>query len=117
MTSKQKRELDALLAEKVLRLTRAKHIGDLKEGFFFAHPTQGVYLPGQGNYIIPWSPTTKPADAFAVLEKCAHSALNEVRVRRMGDYWAATLCCYVWPPFEAPTLELAICSLAKQLFA
>lgn len=61
--------------------------------------------------------TTNPAAAMMVLEKCAEIAEIRLKKRNGGDWIVAKYedISQLWA--TAPTLPLAICLFAKQLFS
>lgn len=67
------------------------------------------------------SPSTDPAAALQVLERCAESRTIAVNKDKDGNYAVgvvkqAIIGCEVHDVVEAPTLPLAICRFARALF-
>jgi len=64
------------------------------------------------------SPTTDPAAAIKVLEKCAEMFPVEIRIGNYdkGRYFVGTDYDFDMTHGKAETLELAICLFAKKLF-
>lgn len=73
----------------------------------------------------PFHPTTDPAAAFALLQTCAESFHEPIRIYRMVSENAWVMNCYanldtgIDAPIEieAPTLELAIAKFSRSLFS
>jgi hypothetical protein len=88
--------------------------------------TQTGFDAGKGSDFCKWEPkdaTTNPAAALEVLKKCAEDldarqSTNGIAISFAGGVWE----CVETDIFdgirsEAPTLELAICRFAQQLFS
>lgn len=131
MNDKELKELDAWIAEHVMgakwesgkKSDRMILAGEI----IFMRDKNELRAIGYG---IKFSPTTDPAAAMQVLEKCAEGGLNKgdfklpVSIFRRGDLqWV--VCENTegeeftrdYVVVEATTIPLAICLFAKQLFS
>lgn len=131
MTDKQLRELDAWIAEHVMGWKRVEKFVDLSSSHFNVRDDGEVLAYGwPENLGITFAPTTDPAAAMAVLEKCAEKAYACIQKTRPGDSTLDRVHGHynvrkldrtgMWEPgiiANAKTLPLAICLFAKKVFA
>ena len=120
MKPNELRELDAWMAEHVMGWRMVNHLRDFCSGSFICNRGADCLVWDWSHRgCNAWTPTTDPAAAFAVLEKCA---------ARLGDFEHISInCCEGefaikmahanWDWINAPTLPLAICLFAKQLYS
>lgn len=97
-------ELDAWIAEHVHGFKKVRRDIDREiTGYGFDANNKFTRLP---------SPTTSPADAMRVLEKCANEC-GTVKLVKIGNWWVND-----GEEFEGKSgsLPLAICLFAKKLF-
>lgn len=131
MTPAELRELDAWIAEKVMGFKRGWW-----DCFASTSPDEvtcgKIWVPALefvDDLKKPFHPTTDPAAAMMVLERCAENGIINgdfklpVSIRRRGDLqWVVSENCEDAPEHEfcivaeAPTLPLAISLFAKELF-
>lgn len=118
MTNEQMRELDAWIAEHVMGW---KLFRDGRNNIAAEMPTGETCIVTANH---PWdesdfSPTVDSAPAMEVLKKCVDVLYGcnsfSLEVFRNGNHWVVRHPIYGSP--HAPTLELAICLFAKQLFS
>lgn len=120
MTDTEMRELDEWIAEHVLPeakdcpMCEGKGFNDV-EKYDMVEQVDCMFCGTSGEQ--PFGPTTDPAAAMMVLEKCVdYVGANQVSICKTVDDFV------VWCPYGfkldnyAPTLPLAICLFAKQLF-
>lgn len=119
MTDKEKRELDAWIAEHVMGWKRVDQLADLEvDGSNFALNI-GTRIPirwGSPQWLF-FSPTTDPAAAMLVLVKC-YEKLGKSLCVGPSTLGAEV---FIGGQYEktnrmAATIELAICLFAQQLF-
>jgi Phage ABA sandwich domain len=117
MTTTELRKLDAWIAEHVMGWLRVNSNEKLD------HPQRFNVLPdriliGQnmGHRIIEYSPTTDPAAAMQVLEKCI-TGNTSIAINHGTTGWWVTDCDKKKNYAIAETLPLAICLFAKKLFS
>lgn len=122
-SEKELRELDAWIAEHVMGWRRINDIQRLsKSGEFFLHAAEGPFVHERQNYIKKFSPTTDPAAAMMVLEKCLSSdnltmPIEIDRKRHKGGRFRIETGVISNSILAIEdTLPLAICRFAKQLF-
>lgn len=113
-------ELDAYIAQHVMGWTAAlsfRGLG-LGGGQFYKHPDKTIRVRDRSATVVVFAPSTDPAAAMAVLEKCITKTPHTICFGH-GDGF----CIYLGGQFgrrptgDAPTLPLAICLFAKQLFS
>ena len=116
MTESQLRELDAWLAEHVMGFVRCEmgwqewcaagkdKKGRKQERLLFTKCFEA------------WSPTTKPADALSVLEKCIVKYDARIAASKHPKLEVVVWCEGLGVEVTAPTLALAICLFAQQVF-
>ena len=120
LTIEQMRELDAWIAEHVMGWSRSPHVlQDGQIGFYqFSHGGIEVRV-ASGERLFSFSPTTDPAAAMLVLEKCYERVglidMSRVKVAPFNFCIGATYSTGL--EAEAETLPLTICLFAKQLFS
>lgn len=124
------RELDVFCAEFVMGLKRVDSVLKIERGLFCPHPSDGVvYIHEYQNRIIRFCPTTDPAAAMQVLEKCVlklelkrafpaiekYSDLDGFQGRKVSALFSTGN----QDTFSevAETLPLAICKFAKALYS
>jgi hypothetical protein len=114
MSNEEMRELDAWIAENVMGW--AAHCRNT--AFYVPKEQANKLMDCRPVCIEDWRPTTNPAAAMEVLRKCVDTrAVSVDRWRMTGIYIISTILDRKHTIEEAPTLELAICLFAKQLFA
>ena len=106
-------------------LRKAAHIGDLdadSAAFFCREEIGEVFVHDRGNYVKYFHPTTDPADAMEVLEKCLQKLGGHEQVAMSFDdttkpfIYGIRMAHANWDWIYAETLPLSICKLAKKLF-
>ena len=135
MTDTELRELDAWIAERVMGWKTVKFINQLDNvghgkpvAQFYHHPMEGICIsvPGQMNRIKSFLPTTDPAAAMQVLEKCCAKLEKDgmsVGICKSADGWDVSDVFFGVGYLSdtqgdvAETLPLAICQFAKKLFS
>lgn len=122
MTDKELRELDRLVAEKVMGWNQVWSVHELnsKEDFCVSGAEQTCWIIERGNNITPFKPTTNAADALAVLKKCfviCNPIACGTKFCDGRNYFNVHGSVDGWIEANAPTLELAICLFAQQLFS
>ncbi len=115
------RELNTWIAGHVMKWKRETNCLKMEPGLFFVHPTEGVMIQRDSNYhlMTPFRPTTNPADALAVLKKCAEKTVWGIEIGKLKDgQWFVGLINVDGNEIAAygPTLESAIAQFARQLF-
>lgn len=111
MSEKELRELDAWIAEHVMGWVRASEIENAREGkSFFAGQTRTWARIGK-----PFSPTTDPAAAMQVMERCIHT--DDVVIYKTVNEKYGVRSDITDMAIDAETLPLAICLFAKKLFS
>lgn len=115
MTAKELRELDAWIAEYVMGCRLVDMLRDLKDFTFLKSDDSGVLLlmPGSKK-LISFSPTTDPADAMMVLEKCVEFTSLAISNGTTGFMISDMDKKSRWEIQDS--LPLAICLFAKKLF-
>jgi hypothetical protein len=121
MSENELRELNAWIAEHVMGWHKVMSRGD--NPFEYWDGSDGAYR------IQTWRPTTDPAAAFAVLEKCQERLdCEDVVIGFCTGTWCirsiyrenpgakGRINIFALPPSET-SLPLAICLFAKQLFS
>ena len=115
MTTQELREMDAWIAEHVMGLTVTVKESKTLPGIMTVGQTRGGIDLGLPNY------TTDPAAAMEVLQKCA----EKIRDTELAvEVYAPTRSEPSWFVLDsegsisgiAPTLPLAICLFARELF-
>lgn len=120
MTNEQLRELDAWIAEKVIGRKSVAKISMLDDDstFHYRKDIGEVFVHHAGNNVRYFHPTSDPAAAMMVLEKCIEKTQVELTTVASGEYrirdLAATRGEY-FTTFEK-SLPLAICLFARELF-
>jgi hypothetical protein len=138
MTEQELRELDAWIAEHVMgyKWFLFHHDESLTRQPYFLLSQPSTWQVRHGGTLVEQGPkpteekdlgsvykyTTDPAYAMEVLKKCAEKWIVTVELGKDGSgqsyAWVARLNLGTEDNFKcAPTLELAICLFAKQLFA
>ena len=116
LTKQQMNELDAWIAEHVMKWKCVETVYDLRSvrGTFAVSRSGDCYVPVRGNNIEMWHPTQNKAQAMEVLEKCI-TVENVAMITRSEVFWVS---CYTGSVSTAgETLPIAICLFAKKLFA
>lgn len=118
MTQQELRELEAWIAENVMKWKRVSGLAvRILDDEFFVDSNGCI-----GRFSCAWIPTTDPAAAMMVLEKCCESMAVNVEIWKAGNgEWVCRMV--VGSGFNstnqigvANTLPLAICLFAKKLF-
>jgi len=117
MSDTEQKELNAWIAEHVMGWSKEK-LGQLSCAGTFANQGGEVYIHDKGSYVRLFHPTTDPAAAMQVLERCVDVATATIRKQSDGSF------CVWWTDSETmeenyiigKTLPLAICLFAKKLF-
>ena len=118
MNEKELRELDSWIAESIMGCKKVWILRDLKDFTFIESKDSGVLLllPSSKN-ILPFKPTTDPAAAMMVLEKCCEQEKGtSIAIHKRGE-WAVCSVGRTPNMSHAKTLPLAICLFAKKLFS
>lgn len=120
VTEKELRELDAWIAEHVMGLKLCHRIPAIlqPDEYVLSIPSKIVRAKFSSNETKNFEPTTNPADAMAVLMKCAEKteSSNCIHVGLLEKEWIVGHT-FSNIGVEAQTLELAICLFAKKLFS
>jgi hypothetical protein len=120
MTDKELRLYDTWITEHVMGCRLVDMLRDLKDFTFLKSDDSGILLLlPRSKKLIPFSPTTEPAAAMMVLEKCAEKHGTQINILKQDGKWV------VWQQgfssykedYAAETLPTAIVRFAKQLFS
>lgn len=117
-TADELRELDAWIAEYVMKLKRVKFPTQIEHGcFFYDKRHLRVMVHETQHRITEFQPTENRGDAMSVLEKCL-SKEKHTECVYFGKGVSGYIVGHEVQPIEivAPTLPLAICRFAKALF-
>lgn len=117
MTTKELHELDAWIAEHVMGWKQVKFINCV-EGTFAISEVYGVAKHKRRNELEPFNPTTDPASAMMVIEKCGlRLSGTTIKIRLLcGNLsWivSSTVCDACG---NAESLPLAITKFARKLY-
>lgn len=124
MIEKETSELDVWIAEHVMGWKKCK-LGQIEAEGQFAAQGSEIFIHDRGNYVKTFHPATDPAAAMMVLEKCAekveqNQGVSIVALPACFQVSRATSVDYEPDDYslhsESPTLPLAICLFAKELF-
>ncbi len=113
MTTIEMRELDAWIAEHVFGLRHENSPSKIVPGTFSYQRGGEVLKFYHGNQLEIFNPTTDPAAAFKVLQKCQEEriiSLHKNRISSLGKGEEKAIA------IEAETIELAICKFARMIF-
>lgn len=138
LTSEELSRLNVCMAEKVMgwkRMTNNEYFAvdyytadSMTDDWHNPDGTVAHHFDGQDDQCndCSWNPCENPADAMAVLKKCAEKCAStvyddsvDVSKTRSGWQVGKMMLGHEWeisPYVEAPTLELAICKFAEALF-
>lgn len=111
--------LDAWIAEHCMGWRQGK-VSELDDLGVFALRHDTIYIHNRGNSVKEFRPSTDPAAAMMVLEKCLENVEVQIHHEDEGGY--SVMCENSFKgPIEAhtdspKTIPLAICLFAKQLF-
>jgi len=129
MSEKERKKLEQDVAFGVMGYQRwRRDCMHAAEGRTFWNPntsTRHRWLDDIGPLAEPWSPTTDPAAAMEVMKKCAEKCTVTAECDASKAQWLVAKLEDEWRGYGvveanckvAPTLELAICLFAKQLFS
>lgn len=118
------RELDCFCVQEVLKLRHVPTVFEIVAGTFsyqkYGEGKGTVFVHHYGNHIKEFKPTTNPADAMEVLERCREKSQSAIAIGGKGrdDYIVGE--AYVGPNgivARADTLPLAIAKFARQIFS
>lgn len=121
MSDEELRELDAWIADRIMGLVE-KPVGEctVANEDFCVHDRVLIYQ-GEKKCLSSFQPSTDPAAALLVLEKCITEAPMEIQIdRKRSKDGPFRIECGVGATLKlaiADTLPLAICLFAKQLFS
>jgi len=116
MSDTELRELDAFIAEHVMEATWCGPNLLLAGELIFKKDRNALITIGYPNG--RFTPTTDPAAAMEVLERCvSESPQHKIEILKAGDEWLLQYkdgCVY--ETAQDATLPLAICEIARKLF-
>lgn len=115
-TESELRALDAWICQHVFQWRKVAML-DLGKHGLYAVRKDGVYIHDRGSYVKNFHPTTDPAAAMMVLEKCLTK--TPVEIMSPQDNWFCVSAASGFNQLTAEhgeTLPLAICLFAKALF-